>query len=106
MPRRLSAAILAGALTGTLCASPVLADPGGVDTTSTSASSDGASGTLAVGAALETSGGRQAARSAPSRPVCSYERWVTPPDLQPLLDALGPTSAVNVMLQQAAAADA
>jgi hypothetical protein len=31
---------------------------------------------------------------------------VTPPDLQPVLDALGPTSAVNVMLEQAAAADA
>ncbi len=31
---------------------------------------------------------------------------MTPPDLQPVADALGPTSAVNALLEQAAAADA
>jgi len=58
----------------------VRADPGdGLG--STDAQSNATSGEIAVAAERTEEGGRQAARSAPSRPVCSYEQWAPPPDV-------------------------
>jgi hypothetical protein len=83
----------------------VAADPGdGLGTTD--ANSNPTSGHVAVAASRTEEGGRQAARSAPSRPVCTFSQWVTPPEAQAMIDAGASGGAVEAMQAQAAAADA
>ena len=105
MPRRLTVAVLVAGLVALLLPTTANAEIGNGLKADTDTSSDADSGAVAAGAALLRTGGRQASSAAPSKPKCSWEKWVTPDGVQPVLDGLGDESALNQLLDQAAATD-